>query len=76
MYSVMCYVYLLLYKYMCKLYMNYLNDMWIFIVYFRVTVLVEKDQKPSWNPPTIYKVDDQHIEHYFSPLSPDRELTL
>ncbi|KAK2148493.1 hypothetical protein LSH36_494g02017 [Paralvinella palmiformis] len=39
-------------------------------------VLVEKDQKPKWNPPTIYEVDEEHVEHYFSPLPPERELHL
>ena len=44
--------------------------------FFHFSVLVEKDQKPKWNPATISDVDDKQVEHYFSPLPPERELLL
>ncbi|XP_076039906.1 3-hydroxyisobutyryl-CoA hydrolase isoform X2 [Oratosquilla oratoria] len=37
-------------------------------------VLVDKDQKPSWNPANLEGVDTKTIERYFSPLPPDMEL--
>ncbi|XP_062566224.1 3-hydroxyisobutyryl-CoA hydrolase, mitochondrial-like isoform X2 [Saccostrea cucullata] len=39
-------------------------------------VLVDKDQSPKWNPPTLEKVTPQKVDWYFSPLPSERELKL
>ncbi|KAK3105582.1 hypothetical protein FSP39_001027 [Pinctada imbricata] len=39
-------------------------------------VLVDKDQNPKWQPPTIEGVTPQHVDWYFSPLPAERELKL
>ncbi|KAL4228647.1 hypothetical protein ACF0H5_011692 [Mactra antiquata] len=39
-------------------------------------VLKDKDQSPKWNPSTLEGVTKEHVDWYFSPLPPDRELTL
>ena len=31
-------------------------------------VLVDKDQQPRWDPPTLAEVDDAGVETYFAPL--------
>ncbi len=38
-------------------------------------VLIDKDQKPHWDPPTLEGVDDAMIAAYFAPLG-DRELAV
>ncbi|MFP4002501.1 MAG: enoyl-CoA hydratase/isomerase family protein [Alphaproteobacteria bacterium] len=38
-------------------------------------VIIEKDNKPDWNPATLEEVSDAEIESYFAPLGP-RELDL
>jgi hypothetical protein len=53
-----------------------LNMRAIITLYFLFPVLVEKDQNPMWDPPTIHKVDDNHVDQYFSALPPGRELIL
>lgn len=39
-------------------------------------LLVDKDKKPRWNPPTIGEVSDASIEALFAPLPPEQELGL
>lgn len=39
-------------------------------------VLLDKDQNPKWNPATLEGVTNEHVDWYFSPLPPDRELVL
>ena len=41
-----------------------------------VSVLVDKDQNPKWNPDTLEGVTPEKLDWYFSPLPPDRELVL
>jgi 3-hydroxyisobutyryl-CoA hydrolase len=41
-----------------------------------ISVLVDKDQSPKWNPPTLEKVSRQKVDWYFSPLPAARELKL
>ena len=31
-------------------------------------VLVDKGQKPRWDPPTLAEVDDRIVDAYFAPL--------
>ena len=38
-------------------------------------VIVDKDNKPHWNPATLAAVSEQEVEHYFAPRS-DEELNL
>lgn len=37
-------------------------------------VLVDKDQKPKWNPPRLEDVDMKEVESMFDPLPPEDEL--
>lgn len=37
-------------------------------------VLIDKDQSPKWNPPTLEEVSDQMVEQCFSSLG-DKDLT-
>ncbi|KAH3700048.1 3-hydroxyisobutyryl-CoA hydrolase, mitochondrial-like isoform X2 [Dreissena polymorpha] len=39
-------------------------------------LLKDKDNKPVWNPATLAGVTREHVNWYFSPLPPDRELKL
>ncbi|XP_076455950.1 3-hydroxyisobutyryl-CoA hydrolase, mitochondrial-like isoform X2 [Babylonia areolata] len=39
-------------------------------------VLVDKDQNPKWQPDRLEGVTAEKLDHYFSPLAPDRELVL
>ena len=41
-----------------------------------ISVLVDKDQNPKWNPDTLEGVTPEKLDWYFSPLPPDRELVL
>jgi enoyl-CoA hydratase len=36
-------------------------------------VVVDKDQSPKWNPPTLETVSDSDVSAYFAPL--EQELT-
>ena len=31
-------------------------------------LLIDKDQNPKWDPPTIEEVSDEKVKYYFSPL--------
>ncbi|XP_034829994.1 3-hydroxyisobutyryl-CoA hydrolase, mitochondrial-like [Maniola hyperantus] len=37
-------------------------------------LLIDKDNKPQWNPKTLAEVDDEYVESYFKRLPQDREL--
>lgn len=37
-------------------------------------VLVDKDNSPKWDPPTLEGVTKEMLDHYFSPLGEDQEL--
>eukprot|EP00731_Ephydatia_muelleri_P032517 Em0024g61a len=37
-------------------------------------VIVDKDNNPHWDPPTIAEVSEQHVDAYFEPLPNDLEL--
>ncbi|XP_051167481.1 3-hydroxyisobutyryl-CoA hydrolase, mitochondrial isoform X2 [Leptopilina boulardi] len=39
-------------------------------------LLVDKDQKPMWNPKSINEVTDEYVNQRFAPLSDNLELTL
>lgn len=39
-------------------------------------MLVDKDQSPKWDPPTLEGVTNEHVDWYFSNLPEDRELKL
>ncbi|XP_060558404.1 3-hydroxyisobutyryl-CoA hydrolase, mitochondrial-like isoform X1 [Ruditapes philippinarum] len=39
-------------------------------------VLIDKDQSPKWDPTTVEGVTKEHVDWYFSPLPPERELQL
>ncbi len=38
-------------------------------------VLVDKDNRPRWHPPTAVQVNDDLLDHIFAPLPPDEEWT-
>ena len=40
------------------------------------SVLVDKDQSPKWDPPTLEGVTNEHVDWYFSNLPEERELKL
>ncbi|KAK3908646.1 3-hydroxyisobutyryl-CoA hydrolase, mitochondrial [Frankliniella fusca] len=37
-------------------------------------LLVDKDQNPKWNPPTLEKVSQKMVDDFFAPLESDQEL--
>lgn len=37
-------------------------------------LLIDKDQKPKWDPPTLEKVTQADVLKHFQPLSEDEEL--
>ena len=39
-------------------------------------VIVDKDNKPQWNPPSLKDVTNQDVLSYFARLPNDRELQL
>lgn len=39
-------------------------------------LLIDKDQKPKWNPPTLEEVTQELVDYHFAPLSPEEELKL
>ena len=47
-----------------------------FILLFLFTVLVDKDQNPKWDPPTLEGISKETVDWYFSRLPEDRELKL
>lgn len=34
-------------------------------------MLIDKDNKPNWNPDQVEDVDPQHVEGFFAPLASD-----
>ena len=38
-------------------------------------VIIDKDNKPRWQPPTLAEVDPTSVDRYFEPLG-ERELVL
>ena len=47
---------------------------YLFVNFF--SVLVDKDQSPKWDPPTLEGVTKEHVDWYFSRLPEERELKL
>jgi len=39
-------------------------------------LLIDKDQKPKWNPPTLEEVTQEIVDHHFAALKPEEELKL
>jgi hypothetical protein len=39
-------------------------------------LLIDKDQKPQWNPPTLEGVTQEIVDYHFAPLKPEEELKL
>jgi len=39
-------------------------------------LLIDKDHKPKWNPPTLEEVTQEIVDHHFAPLKPEEELNL
>ena len=39
-------------------------------------LLIDKDQKPVWNPKTLSEVTDEFVNQRFEPLASDLELVL
>jgi hypothetical protein len=39
-------------------------------------LLIDKDQKPQWNPPTLEEVTQEIVDYHFAPLKPEDELKL
>lgn len=39
-------------------------------------LLIDKDQKPRWNPPTLEEVTQEIVDYHFAPLKPEEELKL
>ncbi|EGC36316.1 hypothetical protein DICPUDRAFT_77995 [Dictyostelium purpureum] len=40
------------------------------------SVVIDKDQKPKWDPPTLEETSDEYINHYFSKLPKDQEFPI
>lgn len=47
-----------------------------FHLIFLFTVIIDKDQKPLWQPSTIQEVTDDKVDWYFSKLAEDKEWKL
>lgn len=39
-------------------------------------LLIDKDQQPKWNPPTLEKVTEERVQSFFVKLPDDEELKL
>jgi hypothetical protein len=39
-------------------------------------LLIDKDNKPKWNPPTLEEVTQEIVDHHFTALKPEEELNL
>lgn len=39
-------------------------------------LLIDKDQNPQWNPPTLEGVTQELVDYHFAPLKPEEELKL
>ena len=41
-----------------------------------IVVLIDKDNMPRWDPPTLAGVTPEMVDHFFSPLTGEKELEL
>lgn len=48
----------------------------IILLINNIIVLVDKDNKPSWDPPTLMGVTQEMVDHFFSPFTDEKELDL
>ena len=48
----------------------------IIVVLNCVAVIVDKDNSPRWNPPTLTEVTPEVVQRYFARLPEERELKL
>ena len=37
-------------------------------------LLIDKDQNPKWNPPSLEQVSKKMVDDFFAPLKPEEEL--
>ena len=45
------------------------------MLYSNILVLVDRDNSPKWDPPTLQEVTDEDVENYFKSLG-DNDLKL